>query len=157
MWELLWCFYIQGEEFSVVQEDVSRLFKDRILVGHAIENDLKVKKTFVGKAATSTWKTNVISNTWLAFSVSPLHCQLKSMCLYISIVFYIVQPNLGHLYNTFWTVFQVLFLSHPRKMIRDTSTYKPFRKLFNGRKPALRKLAEKLLLVKVQEGEHNSV
>lgn len=28
----------------MVQEDVSRLFKDRILVGHAIENDLKVKK-----------------------------------------------------------------------------------------------------------------
>ena len=42
-------------------------------------------------------------------------------------------------------------------MIRDTSTYKPFRQLFNGRNPALNKLTAKVLGVSVQEGEHNSV
>lgn len=52
---------------------------------------------------------------------------------------------------------KVLFLDHPRKKIRDTSRYKPFRALFNGRNPSLKKLTAKVLRVDVQEGEHNSV
>lgn len=52
---------------------------------------------------------------------------------------------------------KVLYLSHPRKRIRDTSLYKPFRQLSGGRTPSLKKLSEKILGVKVQEGEHNSV
>jgi len=81
-----------GEEFKMVQKEVSDILRNRILVGHAIQNDLKV-----------------------------------------------------------------LFLPHPRKNIRDTSRYKPFRKLFNGRNPSLKNLSEQLLGVKVQTGEHNSV
>ncbi|XP_064488058.1 uncharacterized protein LOC135400220 [Ornithodoros turicata] len=52
---------------------------------------------------------------------------------------------------------KVLFLSHPRRKIRDTSAYKPFRTMFGGRTPSLKRLSERILGVKVQEGEHSSV
>jgi len=83
---------VHAEDFKTVQKEVSDLLLGRILVGHAIHNDLRV-----------------------------------------------------------------LFLTHPHKNIRDTSRYKPFRQLFSGGTPSLKKLTEKLLAVKVQEGEHNSV
>jgi len=81
-----------GEDFEKVQKEVSDILKGRILVGHAVHNDLRV-----------------------------------------------------------------LFLTHPHGNIRDTSQYKPFRELFNGRTPALKKLSDKLLGVSVQEGQHSSV
>lgn len=52
---------------------------------------------------------------------------------------------------------KVLFLSHPRRRIRDTSAYKPFRTMFGGRTPSLKRLSERILGVRVQEGEHSSV
>ena len=52
---------------------------------------------------------------------------------------------------------QVLFLAHPCKRIRDTSKFKPFRQLFRGGTPSLKKLSDRLLGVHVQQGEHNSV
>jgi DNA polymerase III, epsilon subunit and related 3''-5'' exonucleases len=52
---------------------------------------------------------------------------------------------------------KVLYLSHPKKAIRDTSRYKRFRQITNGRTPSLRKLADELLGVKIQQGEHDSV
>jgi len=52
---------------------------------------------------------------------------------------------------------KVLFLSHPPHMIRDTSKFRPFKDMFDGRIPALRKLAEKILGVKIQDGEHSSI
>lgn len=52
---------------------------------------------------------------------------------------------------------KVLFLSHPRYHIRDTSRYKRFRSLFGGKTPSLKKLTEKILSVQIQHGEHNSV
>ena len=52
---------------------------------------------------------------------------------------------------------KVLYLDHPKKMIRDTSKYKPFRTAFGGRTPSLKNLAERFLGVKVQTGEHSSV
>ncbi|PNF32645.1 hypothetical protein B7P43_G15048 [Cryptotermes secundus] len=81
-----------GESFETVQKEVAEIMQGRILVGHALRNDLKV-----------------------------------------------------------------LFLSHPRRAIRDTSKYKPFHKFSNGRTPSLRKLAEAVLGVKIQQGEHDSV
>ncbi|KAJ9582490.1 hypothetical protein L9F63_003183 [Diploptera punctata] len=81
-----------GEIFETVQKEVAEILRDKILVGHALRNDLKV-----------------------------------------------------------------LFLSHPRKAIRDTSRYKQFRKIVNGGTPGLRRLAKELLGVKIQEGEHDSV
>lgn len=81
-----------GESFETVQREVAEILQGRILVGHALRNDLKV-----------------------------------------------------------------LFLSHPRRAIRDTSRYKPFHKFSNGRTPSLRKLAEEVLGVKIQQGEHDSV
>ena len=53
--------------------------------------------------------------------------------------------------------FQVLYLDHPRKKVRDTSRYRGFRRLFQGKTPSLKKLTGKVLGVNVQEGEHNSV
>lgn len=52
---------------------------------------------------------------------------------------------------------KVLMLNHPRKLIRDTSKYKPFKAQNGGRTPSLKKLCEKFIGVKVQTGEHSSV
>ncbi|KAH9490586.1 REX4, RNA exonuclease 4 [Bulinus truncatus] len=82
----------KGEEFSKVQKEVSDIIRERVLVGHAVHNDLRV-----------------------------------------------------------------LFLTHPHRKIRDTSLYKPFRELFNGRTPSLKKLTAKVLGVPVQEGQHSSI
>ncbi|XP_059473222.1 RNA exonuclease 4 [Neocloeon triangulifer] len=51
---------------------------------------------------------------------------------------------------------KVLLLSHPHSRIRDTSKYKPFKQLKSG-KPSLKFLAEKLLEIKIQTGEHDSI
>ena len=42
-------------------------------------------------------------------------------------------------------------------MIRDTSTYKPFRSIFGGKTPSLKNLSARMLGVSVQQGEHSSV
>lgn len=81
-----------AEDFVVVQREVAEILKGRILVGHALHNDLKV-----------------------------------------------------------------LYLSHPKKFIRDTAEYKPFRAYNQGRAPALRILCSRILHVQVQKGEHSSV
>lgn len=52
---------------------------------------------------------------------------------------------------------KVLFLSHPKRRVRDTSLYRPFRTMFGGRTPSLKALSERILGVKVQQGEHSSV
>lgn len=75
------------------QEEVAEILKDRIVVGHALDND-----------------------------------------------------------------FDALLLSHPKKLVRDTSRYKPFRKEFGkGRTPGLKKLAKGILGLDIQGGEHSSV
>jgi RNA exonuclease 4 len=53
--------------------------------------------------------------------------------------------------------FQVLFLSHPKRRIRDTQRYKGFRSLLNGGLPSLKSLAHKVLGLKIQTGAHDSV
>jgi len=52
---------------------------------------------------------------------------------------------------------KVLFLAHPKRDIRDTSIYKPFRASFGGRTPSLKNLSARMLGVSVQTGEHSSV
>lgn len=52
---------------------------------------------------------------------------------------------------------KVLFLAHPKRDIRDTSLYKPFRAAFGGRTPSLKNLSARMLGVSVQTGEHSSV
>lgn len=82
----------QGEEFEIVQKEVAALLKGRILVGHALHNDLKV-----------------------------------------------------------------LFLGHPKKKVRDTQKYRPFRSQVKSGRPSLKLLAEKILGLPVQQAEHCSV
>jgi len=53
--------------------------------------------------------------------------------------------------------FNALLLDHPSKLIRDTSHYKPFRKITNGSTPSLKKLTKAILGLDVQAGEHSSV
>lgn len=53
--------------------------------------------------------------------------------------------------------FKALFLDHPKRMIRDTSKYKPFKAAFGGRTPSLKNLTARFLGVSVQTGEHSSV
>ncbi|XP_014637786.1 PREDICTED: RNA exonuclease 4 [Ceratotherium simum simum] len=82
----------QGEEFEVVQKEVADMLKGRILVGHALHNDLKV-----------------------------------------------------------------LFLDHPKKKIRDTQKYKPFKSHVQSGRPSLKLLAEEILGIRVQQAEHCSI
>ncbi|XP_067280100.1 RNA exonuclease 4 [Pseudorasbora parva] len=82
----------KGEDIKTVQEEVAQILQGRILVGHAIHNDLKI-----------------------------------------------------------------LLLGHPKKMIRDTQKYKPFRERVKSARPALRVLCKEILNVQVQQGEHSSV
>ncbi|XP_065736043.1 RNA exonuclease 4 [Phocoena phocoena] len=82
----------QGEAFEVVQKEVADLLKGRILVGHALHNDLKA-----------------------------------------------------------------LFLGHPKKKIRDTQKYKPFRSQVKSGRPSLKLLAERVLGIRVQQAEHCSI
>lgn len=51
----------------------------------------------------------------------------------------------------------VLYLSHPRRHLRDTSRFKTFRQLSRGNTPSLKKLAYELLGREIQIGEHSSV
>ncbi|XP_019396423.1 PREDICTED: RNA exonuclease 4 [Crocodylus porosus] len=82
----------KGEDFKKVQEEVADILRGRILVGHAVHNDLKI-----------------------------------------------------------------LFLDHPKKNIRDTQRYKPFKQKVKSGRPSLKLLCEKLLNVKVQTSEHCSI
>uniref|UniRef100_A0A8C3JFD4 RNA exonuclease 4 n=1 Tax=Calidris pygmaea TaxID=425635 RepID=A0A8C3JFD4_9CHAR len=82
----------KGEDFKTVQKEVADILNGRILVGHALRNDLKV-----------------------------------------------------------------LFLDHPKKKIRDTQRYKPFRQRVKATRPSLKLLCEKLLNVQVQTSEHCSI
>ncbi|XP_068439488.1 RNA exonuclease 4 [Clinocottus analis] len=81
-----------GENLQVVQREVAEILQGRIVVGHAIHNDLKI-----------------------------------------------------------------LLLDHPKKKVRDTQKYKPFRKAVKSGRPALKVLCREILNVKVQQGEHSSV
>jgi len=54
--------------------------------------------------------------------------------------------------------FKVLKISHPKRMIRDTSTYSKFMQLTEiGQKPSLKRLTLHFLGVSIEEGEHSSV
>ncbi|KAA8909618.1 hypothetical protein TRICI_004453 [Trichomonascus ciferrii] len=77
--------------FEEIQKEVTALLENRILVGHAVNNDLKV-----------------------------------------------------------------LMISHPKSSIRDTSAHRPFRKLVKGT-PSLKRLAQEVLNLDIQSGEHSSV
>ncbi|KAL0965248.1 hypothetical protein UPYG_G00278750 [Umbra pygmaea] len=52
---------------------------------------------------------------------------------------------------------KILFLDHPKKRIRDTQKYKPFRKTVKTNRPSLKHLCKAILNVEVQKGEHSSV
>ncbi len=51
----------------------------------------------------------------------------------------------------------MLLLGHPKRDIRDTSRYPPFRQYAAGRTPGLKKLAKEILGIDIQSGEHSSV
>ncbi|KAM7370887.1 hypothetical protein PAMP_010397 [Pampus punctatissimus] len=81
-----------GEDVQTVQREVAEILRGRVVVGHAIHNDLKI-----------------------------------------------------------------LLLDHPKKKIRDTQKYKPFKKTARSARPSLKLLCSEILNVKVQQGEHSSV
>lgn len=81
-----------GEDIRTVQREVANILEGRIVVGHAIHNDLKI-----------------------------------------------------------------LLLDHPKKYIRDTQKYKPFKKIVKSSRPSLKVLCKEVLNVKVQQGEHSSI
>ncbi|CAG5907505.1 unnamed protein product [Menidia menidia] len=81
-----------GEDVRTVQREVAEILQGRVVVGHAIHNDLKI-----------------------------------------------------------------LLLDHPKKQIRDTQKYKPFKRIVGSGRPSLKVLCREILNVKVQQGEHSSV
>jgi len=83
---------IDARSFEEVQKDVAKLLEGRVLVGHAIRNDL-----------------------------------------------------------------DVLFLSHPKRDIRDTSKHPPYRKIAGGCSPRLKILAADLLGLEIQGAVHCSI
>ncbi|XP_067931620.1 uncharacterized protein [Watersipora subatra] len=52
---------------------------------------------------------------------------------------------------------KVLFMNHPKRYVRDTQKYQGYRQLMGGRKPSLKILAQKVLGMKIQTGEHSSI
>ena len=54
---------------------------------------------------------------------------------------------------------KALLLSHPRQLIRDTATYRPFQRLVGNKQRArkLRDLTKEVLGLEIQAGEHSSV
>ncbi|KAL6451031.1 REX4 RNA exonuclease 4 [Candida maltosa Xu316] len=52
---------------------------------------------------------------------------------------------------------EMLFLSHPKSMIRDTSRFKKFRETAGGKAPSLKKLMKEFMDFEIQVGEHSSV
>ncbi|EDV29534.1 uncharacterized protein TRIADDRAFT_19790, partial [Trichoplax adhaerens] len=50
-----------------------------------------------------------------------------------------------------------LMLGHPKKRLRDTSTFSFFRQVNKGHTPSLRKLAKEILGLDIQIGQHSSV
>lgn len=82
----------EARSLETVQQDVAKLLDGRILIGHAVRNDL-----------------------------------------------------------------EALLLSHPKRDIRDTSRYPPYRKLAGGGSPKLKILASQLLGLEIQGSAHSSV
>lgn len=53
---------------------------------------------------------------------------------------------------------EALYLTHPKRAIRDTSKHVPFKQKFSkGKTPSLKKLAVEILGINIQGGEHSSV
>ncbi|KAK9766926.1 3'-5' exonuclease, variant 3 [Basidiobolus ranarum] len=52
---------------------------------------------------------------------------------------------------------KALILDHPKHLIRDTSVYHVYRKFSKGKTPGLKKLAQQIFNIKIQEGKHSSV
>ena len=50
-----------------------------------------------------------------------------------------------------------LLLGHPKRDIRDTSKHPPFKALASGKTPGLKRLAQEVLGVDIQGGEHSSI
>jgi RNA exonuclease 4 len=53
--------------------------------------------------------------------------------------------------------FRALLLEHPRRHTRDTSKYRPFRRISRGKTPGLKRLVKHFLGVDIQNGSHDSV
>ena len=53
--------------------------------------------------------------------------------------------------------FRALLIEHPRKLVRDTSKYRPFRRIACGKSPSLKRLAKEFLGIDIQQGAHDSV
>lgn len=53
--------------------------------------------------------------------------------------------------------FNALLMSHPKRDMRDSARYRPFRRLTNGQTPGLKTLSKLLLGKTIQTGEHSSV
>lgn len=51
----------------------------------------------------------------------------------------------------------ILFLSHPKSMIRDTCKFPKFREIAGGKSPSLKKLIKHFIQVDIQIGQHSSV
>lgn len=96
-------------QFEEAHKQVADLLQDKILVGHAIDNDLKVCMIAMERGEKLTYRR------------------------------------------------QVLMLTHPGPLTRDTQKHKPLQEIAKNKRPSLKKLSELLLGVQIQIGAHSSV
>lgn len=52
---------------------------------------------------------------------------------------------------------RVMMFSNPKRLVRDTSKYRPFRRISRGKTPSLKRLCKEILGVDIQQGEHDSL
>ncbi|CAB4054581.1 REXO4 [Lepeophtheirus salmonis] len=124
-----------------------------------------VQKTKSGNTGNISSEKSLVKNKSFEGLTKIIELLLKSDRLpYGCIEFKVVQEEISEIIKGRILVghaikhdLKVLYLSHPKKYIRDTSIYKPFRKIFDGRTPSLKKLTATILSVNVQEGEHSPV
>ena len=129
-----------------VISEVAQICRDRMLIGHAINNDLKVCLSIIGTP----------SNIFLC-------TRARSASLWTDpdggAPWPSIRPSTSpHNPTPRFHVLQVLLLTrHPRHMIRDTAAYEPFKKLVGEqlRPQKLKTLAEKHLGWAIQTGEHS--
>lgn len=143
--------------FEEVQRQVADLLKGRIVVGHAIANDLEVGRAalgmlcMLGRAARRTgWR--------LGWGLG--ECYVEAVAAHSRrSAWHSTTPALQPAQPL--PLPQALLLSHKRKDVRDTSRYPPLMReqARTGRlKPrALRHLAAEQLGLTIQEGEHSPV
>ncbi|KAL0606563.1 RNA exonuclease 4 [Plecturocebus cupreus] len=150
----------QGEVLEVVQKEVAEMLKGRVLVGHALHNDLKHRRDLSDSVQMpGSYGTSEISDSVQMpgrYGTAEILDSVEMPGHYGTTEISDSVEMPGH-YGTAEISDSVLFLDHPKKKIRDTQKYKPFKSQVKCGRPSLRLLSEKILGIQIQQAEHCSI